>query len=153
MKQSWTVNTHVCICHTFFCYSWIISCQSPKSLQDEMRGAKQSLTLRSSDERKPPIHIKHRSDGVFHIPDKMWKTSVLDALPFSLNTSSKCVMTLSTTVRSSVSPACEFTAVLSSFICRLCSSNHLAYSTSNAKAPAQKSILSKVIFNINITLS
>ena len=107
-------------------------------LANEKSRAVENLTLRSSDERKPPIHKKHRSAGVFHIPDKIWKTSTLAALPLSLKTSSKCVMALSTIVRSSASLACELTAVLSSFICRLCSSNHRAYSTSNAKAPMEK---------------
>lgn len=93
------------------------------------------LTLRSSDERKPPIHRKHRSAGVFHIPDKIWKTSAFAAVPFNLKMSSKCVVTLSTIMRSSASPACELTAVLNSFIFRLCSSSHRAYSKSNASAP------------------
>ena len=34
-------------------------------------------TLMSSDGRKPPIHMKHRSAGVFHMPETRWKTSVL----------------------------------------------------------------------------
>lgn len=63
------------------------------------------LTLRSSDDRKPPIHMKHLSAGVFHIPDKMWKISALAAVPLSLYMSSNCAVTLSTIVRSSVSPA------------------------------------------------
>ena len=98
---------------------------------------KRKLTLRSSDDRKPPIHIKHRSAGVFHIPDNIWKTSAFAAIPFSLKMSSKCAVTLSTIVRSSVSPACELTAALSSFICLLYSSSHRAYSASNAKAPIE----------------
>lgn len=96
------------------------------------------LTFRISDERKPPIHRKHRSAGVFHIPDKMWNTSALAAMPFNLKISSNCVVTLSTIVRSSVSPACEFTAALSSFISLLCSSNQREYSTSNARAPTNQ---------------
>lgn len=94
--------------------------------------------MSSSDERKPPIHMKHRSAGVFHIPDKMWKTSAFAAIPFNLKMSLNCAVTLSTIVRSSVSPACELTAALSSLICLLCSSSQRAYSTSNAKAPVDK---------------
>lgn len=97
----------------------------------------ENLTFKSSDERKPPIHMKQRSAGVFHIPDKIWKTSAFAAVPFSLKTSSKCVVTFPTTVWSSVSLACELTAALSSFICLFCSSIHRAYSTSNARAPGK----------------
>lgn len=99
---------------------------------------KTGLTLSSSDDRKPPIHMKQRSAGVFHIPDKMWKTSAFAAMPFNLKMSSNCAVTLSTIVRSSVSPACELTAALSSLISLLCSSSHRAYSTSNAKAPFEQ---------------
>ena len=101
--------------------------------------SKRIPTFRSSEERKPPIHMKHRSAGVFHIPERMWKTSAFAAMPFSLNMSSKCAVTLSIMVRSSVSPACELTAALNSFICLLCSSSQRAYSTSNAKAPEDQS--------------
>lgn len=103
------------------------------------------LTLRSSDDRNPPIHIKHLSAGVFHIPDKMWKTSAFEAMPLSLKISSKCDVTLSTIVRSSVSPACELTAALSSTICLLCSSSQREYSTSNAAAPADHPGVSNII--------
>lgn len=100
--------------------------------------SKKAVTLRSSDGRKPPIHIKHRSAGVFHIPDKTWNTSALAAFPFTLKTSSKCAVTLFTILRSSGSLACALTAVLSSLMCLLCSSNHRLYSASNAKGPAEQ---------------
>lgn len=92
-------------------------------------------TLRSSEGRKPPIQRKHLSAGVFHIPDKMWNTSVFAAFPFSLKISLKWVATLSTITRRSGSLAWEFTAVLNSFICLLCSSSQRTYSASYAKAP------------------
>nr|GMC84271.1 hypothetical protein Iba_chr04cCG9990 [Ipomoea batatas] len=72
----------------------------------------------------------------FHIPDNTWNTSDLAAFPFSLKTSSKCAVTLSTIVRSSVSLACALTAALNSLTRLFCSSNHRAYSTLKVKAPA-----------------
>lgn len=41
-------------------------------------------TLMTSDGRNPPIHMKQRSAGVFHIPETRWKTSDLAITVFRL---------------------------------------------------------------------
>lgn len=104
-------------------------------------------TLRISDERKPPNQRKHRSAGVFHMPDNMWNTSDLAPLLFNFQMLSYCAMAPSTTMRSSASLAWALTAVLSSLICRFCSSSHRAYSISNAKAPTNNLIRKKKLNN------
>jgi hypothetical protein len=42
------------------------------------------VTLSISEGRKPPIHKKQRSAGVFQVPDIRWKTSALAASLLSL---------------------------------------------------------------------
>ena len=94
-------------------------------------------TLMSSDGRNPPIHIKQRSAGVFHMPETRWNTSVLANMLLRFITSSKCAKQLSTNRRSSFSGKCSCTAARSSQMIRWCSSSHLAYSMSK-KAASEK---------------
>lgn len=91
-------------------------------------------TLMSSDGRNPPIHMKHRSAGVFHMPETIWNTSVLATMLLRFIASSKCAKQLSTKSRSSFSGKCSCTAVRSSDVIRWCSSSHLAYSMSKTAA-------------------
>lgn len=87
-----------------------------------------------SEGRKPPIHMKQRSAGDFQIPERRWKTSVLATMDLRLTISLQCARKLSTYILSSFSDICSCKAAWSSLITRLCSSNHLAYSTSNIAA-------------------
>jgi hypothetical protein len=46
-------------------------------------------TLMTSDGRNPPIHMKHRSAGVFHMPETIWNTSLLETMLLRFIISSK----------------------------------------------------------------
>lgn len=45
-------------------------------------------TLMSSEGLKSPIHMKHLSAGVFHMPETRWNTSDLATIIFKFRTSS-----------------------------------------------------------------
>lgn len=91
-------------------------------------------TFKRLEGRKPPIHMKQRSAGVFQVPETRWKTSVLASMPLRLIIWVKWPKQFSTNIRSSLSAIRSCIADRSSLIRRRCSSTHLAYSISNVAA-------------------
>lgn len=92
----------------------------------------------SSEGRNPPIHMKHRSARVIHMPDTRWNMSDLASMALRFIASSKWATKLSTNSLRSLSGKCSWTAAWSSPVRRWCSSNHLAYSMSNTAAASGK---------------